>query len=526
MPWPHVFSALMAKMGIINLNLLQLPKSACLHPQPLYYKQFLGYTLSFLLAIVLVGLLWLFGSRVLSRYTLRNVTAEERDARLSKFNSVVLQRLLLFMYLTYPGVSVVVISMFSCTTLDHGKSYLNADFRIACWDKEHKGYVGAALVWTLLVPVGVPYFFMKLLQIFKVPQMARLKIDNAWLVEGVKEVWKRGVAQPPMLIEELNVETISAMHLEVVYAILVKKATAEQAANILSGAVLVGDEVTPEEGDLKDIAISKLHRKSTVRHSRTKRLSLLQRTRVKLEMWRIRVSAFINPGGKNAAKLLAPPNSAEARRAFLLTAVLRWCKHSGEIAIPVVDWKDSDLLARNFSVLHGQTDTPFCVQCYGLSCSDLPRIQKRALKEVGFLYADYSSACWYWESVELGRKLVLTSILTLIAPGSAGQVLVGLLIAFFMLVLNLRLRPYADSGLNSMNALSQYNLFFFLLVALLLKVNLDGDSSKDFFSYIVGVLTVVPIVIPIGIRLYIRLGGFSSQGKEMKRIFTDGKAMD
>ena len=410
---------------------------------------------------------------------------------------------------------------------DHGKSYLNADFRITCWDKTHKGYVGAAMIWTLLVPVGVPYFFMKLLQIFKVPQMARLKIDNAWLVEGVKEVWKRGVAQPPMLIEELNVETISALHLEVVYAVLVKKATPEQAANILSGAVpVVADEASPEEHDLAEIAISKLHRKSTVRHSRTKRLSLLQRTRVKLEMWRIRVSAFINPGGKNAAKMLAPPNSAEARRAYLLTAVLHWCKHSGEIAIPVVDWNDSDLLARNFSVLHGQTDTPFCVQCYGLSCSDLPRVQKRALKEVGFLYCCYSSACWYWEAVELGRKLVLTSILTLIAPGSAGQVLVGLLIAFFMLVLNLRLRPYADSGLNSMNALSQYNLFFFLLVALLLKVNLDGDASKDFFSYIVGVLTVVPIVIPIGIRLYIRLGGFKSQGKEMKRAFADGKAIN
>ena len=107
----------MAKMGIINLNLLQLPKSACLHPQPLYYKQFLGYTLAFLLAIVLVGLIWLFGSRVLSRYTLRDVSDEERDARLAKFNSVVLQRLLLFAYLTYPGVSVVIISIFSCTTL-------------------------------------------------------------------------------------------------------------------------------------------------------------------------------------------------------------------------------------------------------------------------------------------------------------------------------------------------------------------------------------------------------------------------
>ena len=262
---------------------------------------------------------------------------------------------------------------------------------------------------------------------------------------------------------------------------------------------------------------------------RAKQLSLFRRARVRVEIWRIRVSAFLHPGGKNAAKLLVPPDSTAARRSFLLAAVLSWCKHSGELAIPVVDWTDSDLLMRNFTAAGGSSETPsckFCVQSYGLSCADLPRVQKRALKEVGFLYADYQSACWYWESAELGRKLVLTSILTLIAPGSAGQVLVGLLIAFFMLVLNLRLRPYADSGLNSMNALSQYNLFFFLLVALLLKVNLDGDTSKDFFSYIVGVLTVVPVVLPVLIRIYLRLGGFGAQGKEMKRVFSDGLRAD
>ena len=33
----------------------------------------------------------------------------------------------------------------------------------------------------------------------------------------------------------------------------------------------------------------------------------------------------------------------------------------------------------------------------------------------------YHTGTWYWEVVELMRKLALTSILSLIAPGSAGQ---------------------------------------------------------------------------------------------------------
>ena len=60
--------------------------------------------------------------------------------------------------------------------------------------------------------------------------------------------------------------------------------------------------------------------------------------------------------------------------------------------------------------------------------------------------------------VELGRKLLLTSILSLIAPGSAGQVCVGILLAFAALLLNLRLKPYAGGGLNMVNQVRLFNL--------------------------------------------------------------------
>ena len=89
------------------------------------------------------------------------------------------------------------------------------------------------------------------------------------------------------------------------------------------------------------------------------------------------------------------------------------------------------------------------------------------------------------------RKLALTSILGLIAPGSAGQVVVGCMLAFVALMANMRLKPYADGGLNFVSQTSQLNLFFFLFVALLLKVNLDGQGDAHFFSFIVGILSLV-----------------------------------
>ena len=111
------------------------------------------------------------------------------------------------------------------------------------------------------------------------------------------------------------------------------------------------------------------------------------------------------------------------------------------------------------------------------------------------------------ETIELIRKLCLTSILALIAPGSAGQVVSGLLIAFFMLTLNLRLKPWCNDDLNFINTVAQVNLFFLLLVALLLKVNLDGTGGSAYFSGIVGALMIVPIALPVFIKLWLKVFG-------------------
>jgi hypothetical protein len=115
--------------------------------------------------------------------------------------------------------------------------------------------------------------------------------------------------------------------------------------------------------------------------------------------------------------------------------------------------------------------------------------------------------------VELLRKLVLTSILALIAPGSAGQVVVGLLLSFVLLVANLKVKPYALDGLNTINQIAQINLFFVLLVALLLKVNLDDEGGSGFFTGIVGVLCLVPIALPVLLQLYARfcVGGLDAR---------------
>ena len=44
-------------------------------------------------------------------------------------------------------------------------------------------------------------------------------------------------------------------------------------------------------------------------------------------------------------------------------------------------------------------------------------------------------------------------------------------------------------------------------MALLLKVNLDGEGGSGFFSFIVGIMSIVPIALPILIKLWLHFYG-------------------
>jgi hypothetical protein len=79
--------------------------------------------------------------------------------------------------------------------------------------------------------------------------------------------------------------------------------------------------------------------------------------------------------------------------------------------------------------------------------------------------------------------------------------------------------PYAQSKLNFIGQATQLHLFFLLLVALLLKLNVDGERDSGFFGGIVVALCVVPVLLPLAMRLYLR---FVGGGLEARALVRDG----
>ena len=313
---------------------------------------------------------------------------------------------------------------------------MDADLAITCYNAEHWRYVGAGIAWLFVVPVGVPCFFLWLLRRFHVPAMAALMEDNAWLREAAEHAWTMGLTQPGVTVKELNVDTISDRHLEALYAMLLRDSTAEEAADIMAGvAPPLADEAEKDDAEQPKGLSARAAAAAAAAALRVKELG----------------AACVRSCGPAAP---IEEDAQAARRALLLQQLLVWCRTSGCIALPVMTWDDVEDMPEEKAE---ELDTGYVAPSPSgrIACRDLPRLQLLALTEIGFLFSTYKCGCWYWESVELLRKLLLTSIIALIAPGSAGQVVVGFVLSFVMLLANLRIRPFAEDSLNSINALAQ-----------------------------------------------------------------------
>ena len=100
------------------------------------------------------------------------------------------------------------------------------------------------------------------------------------------------------------------------------------------------------------------------------------------------------------------------------------------------------------------------------------------MRRAGQLFGSYHSACWYFELVELARKLMLTGLLVFVDPGGSGQVAAGVLVAFLSVLLHVRLSPYSNDGVDFGAQAALLDIFLLLFGGLLLKVRtVDADDS-------------------------------------------------
>ena len=85
---------------------------------------------------------------------------------------------------------------------------------------------------------------------------------------------------------------------------------------------------------------------------------------------------------------------------------------------------------------------------------------------LAFLTKDYRHGAFFWELVEVTRKITITGFLALVEPGSLLQLYLGVVVAMCILILQLYASPYKSPGDSFLSALSASALVLSLLATL------------------------------------------------------------
>ena len=86
---------------------------------------------------------------------------------------------LFWIFFVYPPVSREVLSVFDCDDLGLDGNYLHKDYRVDCESDDYTLIRIAGIVFTILWPIGALLYFGGLMMVYKVPEIAKKKLDRA-----------------------------------------------------------------------------------------------------------------------------------------------------------------------------------------------------------------------------------------------------------------------------------------------------------------------------------------------------------
>ena len=109
---------------------------------------------------------------------------------------------------------------------------------------------------------------------------------------------------------------------------------------------------------------------------------------------------------------------------------------------------------------------------------------------MSFIYENYSQNCWFWEIVELVRKLLLTSVLVLIGTQSRSYLGSAAVCSGLYAILYALYKPIPDTFEYWLQMASLTVTFVNLMIGLMLKIP-DGNITTVANKNLDDVITIV-----------------------------------
>jgi hypothetical protein len=114
----------------------------------------------------------------------------------------------------------------------------------------------------------------------------------------------------------------------------------------------------------------------------------------------------------------------------------------------------------------------------GMRQSKSNHLSSHALS-LNMLWEPYKNEYWYWEVIECYRRIILTSLVSIISPGSPLQSLSAILFTLIFIRLYAYFLPYAEPSDNILAELGQAQVFVTFFIALIINSSLIGIKWKN-----------------------------------------------
>jgi hypothetical protein len=118
-----------------------------------------------------------------------------------------------------------------------------------------------------------------------------------------------------------------------------------------------------------------------------------------------------------------------------------------------------------------------------------------------FLVRDYKPEYYYWEVVEMIRKLLLTGMIIFVDAGSTAQVFVACVVSFFFFSLQMACMPYEQPGNNHLKVAAEIQTFLTLLVSIVLRSSLEDEIIQEDGYGLMLVVVNLSLALPLFVRL-------------------------
>ena len=114
------------------------------------------------------------------------------------------------------------------------------------------------------------------------------------------------------------------------------------------------------------------------------------------------------------------------------------------------------------------------------------------------LVGAYKLEFWYFEAIEMFRKIILTGLMIFWTPGSVQQLVVGVQISAFFLIISIKTRPFLTRFNNNFKIVTDLAVMVTFNVAVLLSERVDWSMEPEFITREIldMMLIVVNMLIP------------------------------